>query len=228
MAAATDKVPTAADLEWVTVKTTLPSIPYPLIPETKTERLLLRPHRESDVDEMHIMRTQPEVMTWTMQGRPDTDIEASRKVLNGYIESRDVSLTTAICDVETGQLLGSAGIKATGGELGWPVLGYMFRREAWGKGYATEFLKAFLGAWWSIPREEAEIKVVKETVRGDAQDGAVPECLEAMVEETNKGSLRVATKCGFQVSKIFEVEETSGKSPTVILHGFTTTKPPSV
>lgn len=31
----------------------------------------------------------------------------------------------------------------------WPELSYMFKKESWGKGFATEAVKAFMQFWWS-------------------------------------------------------------------------------
>lgn len=99
----------------------------------------------------------------------------------------------------TGELIGEGGVHAlASGDAGWPEIGYKFRREVWGRGYATEFLAALLAAWWALPRTAAEIAVAASTVAGDsADDGTVRERVYANAEVDNVGSARVLEKVGF-------------------------------
>lgn len=80
-------------------------------------------------------------------------------------------------------------------EFGWPQVGYMFRKEAWGKGYASEFASAFVKMWSDLPREEVEILVDERTSRGD---GTAKECVIGITADTNLASQTVLKKAGFE------------------------------
>jgi RimJ/RimL family protein N-acetyltransferase len=214
-------------LEKVVVKTTLPACPYPPLrsrEHIETERLLLRPLQDSDADAMHVLRTQPEVMIWTSVGRPDADMEATKKNMSLRYPPHDVSnYDFAICVAKTGELIGVGGSHQRQGELGWPAVGYMLRKEAWGKGYGTEFLKGFLKAWWQLPREEVEIEVDKDTVDGG---GAFEqERIVAVTVEENKASQNVMSKCGLTLAKIWEEEDSHGTGDMIALYGFVLSRP---
>jgi RimJ/RimL family protein N-acetyltransferase len=53
----------------------------------------------------------------------------------------------------TGELIGDGGIHTLASPAcGWPELGCKFAREQVGRGYGTEFLRAFTSWWWALPR----------------------------------------------------------------------------
>lgn len=101
----------------------------------------------------------------------------------------------------TGELIGEGGVHSLASDdAGWPEIGYKFRREVWGRGYATEFLRALLTAWWALPRTAAEVPVARPTVAGAGageDDGTTRECVYANAEVANVGSARVLEKVGF-------------------------------
>lgn len=214
-------------LEWVKVKTTLPKQPFEPIatrPHIQTERLLLRPLRESDHEAVFELRSQPEVMIWTTQGKVDVDIEATRKLMAPRFPPNDgTNFDFAICLAETGQLIGVGGSFKRSGELGWPVVGYMLRKEAWGKGYGTEFLQGFLKAWWALPREEIEHEVEKSTVEGDGD--VKNECIVAVTVTNNIASQNVMRKNGLELVKVWEEEDLQESGGMVTLLGFVGKKP---
>ncbi|KAL7939174.1 acetyltransferase domain-containing protein [Trichoderma chlorosporum] len=205
----------AAPLEWVTVKTTLPKTPYPLMADRKpirTERLILRPYAATDLNDFHLLRIQPEVMKWTSQGKPDADLEQTQKVLADRLPGTngESAYEFAICWAETGEMIGTGGSHMRVGELGWPVIGYMFRSEFWGKGIATEVVTAVLKAYWALPREEVEIKVEKSTVQG-SENERQPEHITAVTLDNNGPSQNVLGKLGFKLVKKWEEEEPNTK-----------------
>lgn len=216
----------SSPIEWVTVKTTLPTFPFPPNDQRqiiKTERLVLRPFNndQNDLEGLHALRAQPEVMTWSIQGRPDKDLEETSINLARQVSPVEIQrYNWAICLASTGEIIGIGGCGTFNGELGWPVLGYMLRKETWGKGYATEFLKAFTKAWWALPREEVELKVDKNTVRGsgDVKD----ECIAAITLDSNMASHGVLRKSGFERAMAWEEEDLRDKTQMVTLYGWIT------
>jgi RimJ/RimL family protein N-acetyltransferase len=214
-------------LEWTTVKTTLPTLPYPPTAERKavrTQRLLIRPADMADAEALHELRSQPEVMQWTLQGVPDVDLDATRKFLAKTLPPNDTDkFNFAICVAETGQLVGVGGSHMRDGELGWPVIGYMFRSEAWGKGYATEFVRAFQDMWWALPRAEVELRVSTDTVQGEGE--IKDELIVAVTVESNKGSHGVLRKSGYELIKVWEDEDAHPENGMVDLYGFAAKRP---
>ncbi|KAK7420170.1 hypothetical protein QQZ08_010526 [Neonectria magnoliae] len=213
-----------APIEWVTIKTTLPTFPLPPNEQRqviRTERLILRPFKDDDNDAegLHALRAQPEVMAWSVQGRPDKDVAETRENLALQVAPEDVEhYNWAICLASTGEMLGIGGNGTWEGEQGWPVVGYMLRKEAWGKGYATEFLKGFLAAWWALPRDEVELRVDKNTVRGEGE--VKDEFIGAVTLDDNVASHRVLFKAGFEKSTVWKEADPRDESATVILHSF--------
>lgn len=201
---------TCTESEFVTVKALLPTIPLPPNSERPaiiTDRLLIRAPQPSDLEALHVLRTQEEVMKWTSAGCIDESIEKTQSKLDPFLPPNDlVTANFAICLKDTGELIGIGGCHLYPGSHGWPEVGYMLRTDAWGKGLATEFLSAWLQFWSELPRTEREVRVEKEMVVGE---GAVDEHLIAITEASNAGSQRVLSKCGFEKFREFvEVDGT--------------------
>ena len=215
------------DLQWVTVKTTLPKLPLEpsaTRPCIITERLLLRPVKESDAEAIHEMRTQPEVMVWTSRGTVDTNMDDTRKAMANKLPPNDTSnFDFAICIAETGQLIGVGGVFQWTGNLGWPDIGYMLRKEAWGKGYGSEFLRAFLPAYWALDRNEVEHRVERDTVSGEG--GVEEERISATTVPDNNASQNVLKKNGLRLVKIWKELDSHGTGEMIALLGFIGKKP---
>ncbi|KAL6857330.1 acyl-CoA N-acyltransferase [Trichoderma novae-zelandiae] len=186
--------------KWVTVKTTLPARPLPLNSSrvsVTTDRLVIRALDAQDLESLHLIRTQPEVMINSPQGRIDRDLEETRPKLNLFLPPKDEShYNFAICFRETGEMIGIGGCHLLRSMFGWPALGYMFRKEFWGKGLATEFTLAWLDMWCKLRREEALIEVdQRSTADGE---GSTPEVLTAFTSAENLASQKVLEKSGFE------------------------------
>lgn len=214
----------------VTVKTTLPIQPLPNNSQRasiRTGRLLLRPLSYDDLQDYHDFRSQPEVMQWSIQGKPDADIEATREHLSTRMPPRDIErYDCAICLADTGEFLGTGGFvgfKMMEEELGWPAIGYMLRKEAWGKGYATEFLEGFLKIWWNLPRKNVETNVDSDTVPGEGD--VKTELITAVTQDCNYASQKVLRKCGFNLVKIWEEKDEKRESGKVILYAYAKERP---
>ncbi|KAI1251676.1 hypothetical protein MGN70_006244 [Eutypa lata] len=197
----------------VRVKTTLPSRPLPSNAERlhiRTERLIIRPFVQSDLESYHALRGQPEVMLFSFKGRPDKDLAETQEALDRFLPPRDRDAHNyAVLLAATGELIGGGGYKP-GLFMGWPEMGYMFKYEHWKQGYATEFMRAFLEAWWNLPRQEdVETEADPRSVSlflenrtsaacNEGDIARVPEQLTALVDWENTGSRRLLEKCGFR------------------------------
>ncbi|UPK98243.1 hypothetical protein LCI18_009178 [Fusarium solani-melongenae] len=215
-----------ARIEFVTVKTTLPKMPFPSNDERqpfRTERLLMRPLSEDDFEALRVLRTQPDVMVWFTQGRVDKDVKETKRALRLNLAPYDLQkYTWAICLAETGEFIGIAGNSVWDGELGWPEVGYAISKEHWGKGYSTEYLRGFLRQWWALPREEVELRVDKNSVRGDGS--LKTECVVGITVEDNAPSQNVLRKCGFDLVAAWEETDRRDSSKMVTLYGFVAQK----
>ncbi|MBU6451095.1 MAG: GNAT family N-acetyltransferase [Cyanobacteria bacterium REEB67] len=112
----------------------------PIQPTLRSERLVLRPHLESDLEAVHAFSSDADVCRY-MQWGPN-NLEQSRSFLEGAIANQRVSPKVhydfVIVEAEAATVVGSFTLRLNkpGGELG--EIGYVLAREAWGKGYASE------------------------------------------------------------------------------------------
>jgi RimJ/RimL family protein N-acetyltransferase len=81
----------------------------------------------------------------------------------------------------------------------------MLRKEYHGKGYATEFVKAFLEAYWALPRVRTQVAVDEQTVELNEGSTDARECLGATTSADNKLSHSVLQKTGFEHVKAYMV-----------------------
>ncbi|KAJ6443475.1 cellobiose dehydrogenase [Purpureocillium lavendulum] len=221
---------TPSEKQWVTVKTTLPSVPYPptasRAPLT-TRRLLIRPLAESDLEALHVLNTQPPVVRWSSRAVPNSNMDVTRRQLRDKLADDATTYEVAICLGASGEMIGIGGSHRRAGNLGWPVLSYALRAEHWGRGYATEFLQAFLRWWWTLPRDEVVLSVEASTVAAAAAgEGPLkPECVTSVATEQNIASQRVMSKSGMCLAKAWREKDLSkpDEEALVTLLGFTAT-----
>ncbi|KAI2641070.1 acetyltransferase domain-containing protein [Xylaria nigripes] len=188
----------------IRVRTTLPTVP-PSISETpiRSERLLLRPFEVRDIEAIHELRTQREVMKWTSVGIVDKDINESRAFVERFLPPNNLetyNFVIVYLDESKDMVIGSGGCYRIQPKMGWPEVGYMLRKEYWSMGIGTEFVRRFSEAWWALPRSEVVLVVDATSVRDPKHGGEetrVPEILTAMIEKPNIGSRRVLEKAGF-------------------------------
>lgn len=135
---------------------------------------------------------------------------------------------------EEGELIGIGGCHhlPPNTMFGWPVVGYVIQKEHWGKGYTTEFLQAWLGAWRALEREVREVLVDPRTVsfpqigspgchddkvkEGEDREQILPQVPEQIVTyavSDNVGSWRVMEKAGFE--HLLTWEEPDLRNPSV-------------
>jgi RimJ/RimL family protein N-acetyltransferase len=204
----------------VSVKTTLPARPLPpnsSRPTITTDRLIIRTMVPEDLQSLHILRTQPEVMANNPLGRIDKDPEESKPRL--YLPPNDEgTFNFAICLKETGEFIGTGGCYRLTSALGWPTVGYMIRKEFWGQGITTEFLRAWLNEWSKLPRVETEIEVDPRTLPDG--EGPVLEEVATWAVGDNFASQKVLEKSGFENFGTWREPDLRNPSVDVVLKGF--------
>ncbi|KAJ0417295.1 GNAT domain-containing protein [Aspergillus carlsbadensis] len=176
-------------------------VPHPSdLQPLDTERLILQPLRiDNDEDAAGIfdMRRRQDVIEWMWPFIPDADLTATKtwmrgKVFStpdgaGSVDTRHFCFTIRRRDDREERIIGAVSVNSLDPA---PSVGYMLHPDAWGRGYATEAVRALLEAWWKLPRAwEFE----------DERVFAATKC-------ANVGSLRVLEKVGFSVYEYVEYE----------------------
>ncbi|KAH8703979.1 GNAT domain-containing protein [Talaromyces proteolyticus] len=189
----------------------LPSKTQPIY----TSRLFLRPFKWTDFDNFYKLRTTPEVMQWTSQGRIDDLVDQTKQWMSLFIyendevprrnynfavflrdEKSDVrDETRSEGDEKEGDFIGVCGLVClTSPPISLlPSFGYMFVPEAWGKGYGTESVQGFRDAWWSTIRSGLD--------KYDNSSLSAPEnglgTLRAVTSKKNQASIKILQKSGW-------------------------------
>jgi RimJ/RimL family protein N-acetyltransferase len=163
----------------------------------ETERLVLRPPTEADLDDLAEVFADPEVMRYIGAGQP----WSRRRTEEGFARwqtfwAADGFGMFAVVRREDGRLLGDVGLLAWDPETWRPgsrraigpraeiEIGWRFAREAWGHGYATEAALA---------------------VRDWAREELGVERLISLIRPENPASIRVAEKLGARHERDVEI-----------------------
>lgn len=112
----------------------------------QTERLLIRPLVMEDAAEVNLMRAHPEVMKHTPITAVD-DIEKSKAWIQGcHDRSNCWNFVIELLPTMESPTASPTPPRVIGliGAVRAPEVGYMLNHNYWGKGYATEALRAFL------------------------------------------------------------------------------------
>jgi RimJ/RimL family protein N-acetyltransferase len=104
----------------------------------ETARLIVRPWRAEDRPAFAAMMSDAEVMRYLNHGRTFTDAQVDEWLARQarQLEEHDVCMG-AVIEKSSGRLIGISGTQPLGttGDL---EIGWIFARETWGRGYATE------------------------------------------------------------------------------------------
>ena len=158
-----------------------------------TERLMLRPLSFEDSDAVFSIRSNAKIFWWRT---PDTR-EMSDAWLKENLESR-TSLAYMVfllpnIDDNHGPTTPEIHQGATRDEVGWigmtgahapPEIGYVFYPTAWGKGYATEALGAWIDMYWTrwphgwegLPVEDRDYLNAFTGPGGDSSNNVLRKC----------------------------------------------------
>jgi len=148
----------------------------------ETPRLILRLPWASDVETMMSIHQDPDVMRYLGAGVSGDISVAWRNVAMtiGHWQMLGYG-PWVVVGKDTGQILGRAGLwNAAGGpgvELGW-----MMRRSAWGRGYATEAARGALEWAWQRTAVDRIISIIRAE---NAPSIRIAEKLGQRLESTN-------------------------------------------
>lgn len=153
------------------------------VPVLETERLTLRRHRVADLAPCAAMWADPDVVRH-ISGRPFSEEETWAKLLRhvGHWALLGYGFWL-VEETATGAFVGELGFADFRRDIepaldGTPEIGWVLASQAHGKGYATEAVRAAVG--W-----------------GDRHFGPVRTA--CIIAPENRGSIRVAEKCGYRL-----------------------------
>jgi RimJ/RimL family protein N-acetyltransferase len=113
----------------------------------ETERLVLRPFEDGDLDALYAMQSNTEVARW-LYNEPrtleETQALLQRKVAAVELSAEEEWLSAAVIERESGQLVGDVALHWVSAQHKTGELGFIFDPAYQGRGYATEAACAFL------------------------------------------------------------------------------------
>jgi RimJ/RimL family protein N-acetyltransferase len=146
--------------------------------EIRTERLLLRPVTIDDLDDVLAMHAAPEVARFMRAVTRELAIQRLQADQRQWRERGHGLL--AVRDADDGRFLGRVGLKYWP-QFGETEVGWVFRPEVWGRGFATEAARAC--AQWGFdtldvlyltamirPRNERSIRVAERLAMTPRRD----------------------------------------------------------
>lgn len=148
----------------------------------ETERLILRPFREDDAEDMFYGWAGDDEVTKYLTWNTHENIDTTKYVLNLWLNEYEKPETVRFAIELKNEHTLIGGIDVVEYEDGNPVIGYVISRKYWNNGYMTEACKCVLNYLFS--KGYTEVKI------------------DALVE--NIGSNRVIQKCGGILIKTVE------------------------
>jgi [ribosomal protein S5]-alanine N-acetyltransferase len=132
--------------------------------EFRTERLVLRPAREQDLEAMHEVLSDPRAMAY-WSSLPHDNLAQTRDWLESMIAIQSSEGEDFVVELD-GTLIGKAGLWR------FPEIGFILRSDHWGRGYAKEALGLVLDRAFGIhglamveadvdPRNHASLTLLK-------------------------------------------------------------------
>ncbi|WP_320175934.1 GNAT family N-acetyltransferase [Maridesulfovibrio sp.] len=148
----------------------------------ETQRLILRPLKQNDVGFLSGMMKNPDVYRYILKQEPWSDGK-----INSLLQKQEELFARqgyCLFGVEMkggGALAGYCGVQPledfTESLIGQVGISWVFQKDYWGAGFATESASAFL-----------DYAYLKTELQG----------IKALIHPANRGSMRVASKLGFE------------------------------
>lgn len=158
------------------------------VPTLETERLIIRPITLDDVEEFYAMDSQPEVHLY-LNRSPLKSNEEAKDYIKGLLQQYETHGIGRVAVIEkaTNQLIGWTGFKfieaPMNDRINFLDFGYRYRKESWGKGYATEAALACIAFYYKNLTH-------------------IP--LHASTHVDNQASRKVLEKVGFKITDTFK------------------------
>jgi len=132
----------------------------------RTDRLRLRPYRDSDAEAVFVIRSDPKVMRY-WGSPPWTSIEQAHEAVTRDITGFDNGehLALVIEKIDDGRLIGQCTLFKWDRNCRRAEIGYGLASSAWGNGYMNEALKALIDYGFGpmeLNRIEADIDPLNE------------------------------------------------------------------
>ena len=162
----------------------------------RTDRLLVRRWRESDLPDLNAVYGDADAMRWVGDGRPITDEECCKwmEITRENYEKRGYGMFAVERNATPG-VIGFCGIVHPGGQVE-PEIKYAYHRSCWGQGFATEVVVGLISYG-------VEVHGLRQLIATTAPD--------------NTASHRVLLKAGMTRGKLVEDED---GSPTQVFEWF--------
>lgn len=112
-----------------------------------TERLILRPFREGDADDLHDIQSRPEVMRYLydeVRTREDVEGIIEKRATLTTVQADDDGLVLAAERREDGRVIGDVSLTLRSAFHRQGEIGFVFHPDAQGRGYAREAATAML------------------------------------------------------------------------------------
>ncbi|TWE13346.1 RimJ/RimL family protein N-acetyltransferase [Rudaeicoccus suwonensis] len=114
-------------------------------PDLRTERLHLRPFRESDGEELFSLMTDRDVLRYWDEPAWSNQERATRFIDKCHAMSADdVGVRVVVERLDDGAFLGWCSVSRWNPDFRSAAVGFCFAKPSWGHGYATEVVLAML------------------------------------------------------------------------------------
>jgi len=120
---------------------------YTAVNPIGTERLVLRPFRESDLDDLYAMRSLPEVVRYLygeVRSREECEELLDKRMAQTRIDGEGDGIGLAVERREDGRVIGDVSLWVRSAEHRQAEIGFVFHPGAQGRGYAREAAAAVL------------------------------------------------------------------------------------
>ena len=187
----------------IDIQTTYPMINDQLDLPIYTDRLIIRALQSSDLLAYHSLLTDK----GAMRNEPlSPDLSYTENVFPtppGEAAEDDLWLGIFLKEPNNreGNLIGDGGVYYLLLSTEWPNLSDRIKEQYWNRGYATEFVRAFMRFWWRIPRHRQLKNLTIHPATLNAQDSPDQEVRERVyisVTHGNSANQKVLTKAGFE------------------------------